>query len=46
MYYFDFFSLDVEGGELAVLQTIVFKKVFFGVIVIEADDHNLKRTKQ
>ena len=28
MYHIDFFSLDVQGGELAVLQTIDFKKVF------------------
>ena len=28
VFYFDFFSLDVEGGKLAVLQTIDFMKVF------------------
>lgn len=38
--YFDFFSLDVEGGELQVLQTIDFSKVQFGVIFLEADGHN------
>ena len=33
--YFDFFSLDVEGGELAVLKGIDFEKLGFGVIVVE-----------
>ena len=38
---------DVEGGKLAVLQTVDFKKVFefFGVIVIEADDHNPEKNQ-
>ena len=47
VFYFDFFSLDVEGGKLAVLQTVDFKKVFefFGVIVIEADDHNPEKNQ-
>lgn len=35
--YFDFFSLDVEGGELQVLQTIDFSQVQFGVIFFETD---------
>jgi hypothetical protein len=32
---FDFFSLDVEGAELQVLQSIDFHKLHFGVIVVE-----------
>ena len=31
----DFFSLDVEGAELLVLQTIDFTKVNIGVLLIE-----------
>ena len=45
VYHIDFFSLDVEGGELAVLQSIDFHKVFIGVIVIEADDHNPQKNQ-
>jgi Methyltransferase FkbM domain len=37
----DFFSLDVEGGEMAVLQSIDHDKVVFGIILVEADEHNL-----
>lgn len=33
----NFFSLDVEGAELSVLQTIDFDKMAFDVIVIESD---------
>jgi len=40
-YYFDFFSLDVEGAELAVLESIDFSKTAFGVIFLEADQHNI-----
>ena len=39
-FYFDFFTLDVEGAELSVLRSINFDLVGFGVIVMEADDHN------
>eukprot|EP00985_Skeletonema_marinoi_P010642 scaffold4979_cov82-Skeletonema_marinoi.AAC.1 len=39
-FYFDFFSLDVEGAELSVLRSINFDLVGFGVIVMEADEHN------
>jgi len=38
--YFDFLSLDVEGAELSVLQSIDFDRVGFGVIFFEADEHN------
>ena len=33
--YLDFFSLDVEGAEMEVLQTLDFRSVTFGVIVVE-----------
>jgi FkbM family methyltransferase len=36
----NFFSLDVEGGELSVLQTLDFGRVTFDVIVVEADSHD------
>lgn len=36
----DFFSLDVEGAELAVLQTLDFSKVHINVMVIEQDGHD------
>lgn len=38
--YFDLFSLDVEGAELEVLHSVDFGAVTFGVIVVEADEHN------
>ena len=39
-FYFDFFSLDVEGAEYSVLQSMNFNLVGFGVIFVEADVHN------
>eukprot|EP01031_Cornospumella_fuschlensis_P024190 gene24190-29259_t len=39
----DLFSLDVEGGELYVLQTINFNVTNFRVIVVENDGHNPKK---
>lgn len=36
----DFWSLDVEGGELAVLQTFDFNSVSVSVVVIECDGHD------
>jgi hypothetical protein len=42
-FYFDFFTLDVEGAEYAVLQSINFDLVGFGVIVVEADTHNKRK---
>lgn len=39
----DFFSLDVEGGELEVLQSVDFNRIEFGMIVVEQDDHNPKK---
>jgi len=41
--FFDFFSLDVEGGELEVLQSIDFKEFLFGIIVVETDHHSPRR---
>ena len=37
---FDFFSLDLEGAELAVLSSIDFRNVSFGVLAVEADGRN------
>lgn len=42
-WHFDFFSLDVEGAELQVLRSINFNKVSFGIIVLEADEHNERK---
>lgn len=33
----NFYSLDVEGGELAVLQAVDFSKISFDVLTVEAD---------
>jgi FkbM family methyltransferase len=38
--YFDFFSLDVEGGEFEVLRTLSFEQVHFGVILVEDNEYN------
>lgn len=38
--FFDFYSLDVEGAELSVLNSIDFNRVGFGVVLVEADGHN------
>ncbi|CAM9198767.1 unnamed protein product, partial [Ectocarpus fasciculatus] len=39
----DFFSLDVEGAELTVLETIDFRKVVISTFMIEMDEHALHR---
>jgi FkbM family methyltransferase len=39
--FFDFLSLDVEGGEYEVLQTI--GNIEFGVILVESDGSNAKK---
>jgi len=36
----NFFSLDVEGAELSVLESMDFGRISFDVIVIEADEHS------
>eukprot|EP00525_Craspedostauros_australis_P014072 CAMPEP_0198118224 /NCGR_PEP_ID=MMETSP1442-20131203/20804_1 /TAXON_ID= /ORGANISM="Craspedostauros australis, Strain CCMP3328" /LENGTH=297 /DNA_ID=CAMNT_0043776445 /DNA_START=157 /DNA_END=1050 /DNA_ORIENTATION=- len=36
-FYFDFFSLDIEGAELLALQSLNFDEYQFGIIVVEAD---------
>lgn len=36
--YFDFLSLDVEGAELAVLESVDFDRVGFGIVLAEADN--------
>jgi hypothetical protein len=40
VFYADFFSLDVEGAELEVLQSIDFRNAAFGVVLVEADSLN------
>ena len=44
--YIDFFSLDVEGGELDVLNTIDFSKIEMYLICIELDNHNEDKNKK
>jgi len=39
-FFADFFSLDVEGAELVVLQSIDFRRAAFGIVIVEADEHN------
>lgn len=41
--YVDFFSLDVEGGEEAVLRGIDFQSVQFYIICVELDGHNTEK---
>lgn len=41
--YFDFYSLDVEGAELEVLKSIDFDKFSFGILFVEADQHNPRK---
>lgn len=39
-FHFDFFSLDVEGAEYDVLMSLNFDLFSFGIIFVEADNHN------
>ncbi|KAL3918344.1 MAG: hypothetical protein SGILL_004285, partial [Bacillariaceae sp.] len=41
--YFDFYSLDVEGAEYEVLKSIDFDKYAFGILFVEADEHNPRK---
>ncbi len=42
-FYFDFFSLDVEGAEFKVLKAIDLTKLGFGIILTEADAHKQRK---
>jgi hypothetical protein len=42
-YFFDFLSLDVEGGEMMVLKSVDFTTTAFGIMVVEADDTNHRK---
>jgi FkbM family methyltransferase len=42
-FFFDFFSLDIEGSEYEALASLDFDSVAFGIIVVEADDHNERK---
>mmetsp|Transcript_5391 Transcript_5391/g.10278 ORF Transcript_5391/g.10278 Transcript_5391/m.10278 type:complete len:138 (-) Transcript_5391:15-428(-) len=44
--YLDFFSLDVEGAELDVLESIDWKRTSFGIVLIEADGSNQEKEKR
>jgi hypothetical protein len=41
--YFDIFSLDVEGAEFEALASLDFSKAAFGIVLVEADEHNLRK---
>mmetsp|Transcript_60475 Transcript_60475/g.107812 ORF Transcript_60475/g.107812 Transcript_60475/m.107812 type:complete len:273 (-) Transcript_60475:1069-1887(-) len=42
----DFFSLDVEGAELQVLQTIDLSRITVDVVVVETDGHNKTKDEE
>lgn len=44
--YIDFFSLDVEGGELDVLNTIDWSNISIYLICIELDGHNQEKDRK
>ena len=47
--FFDIFSLDVEGAELAVAESIDFDRVGFGVVLVEAvqaDENNAEKNRR
>jgi len=44
--YIDFFSLDVEGGELDVLNTINWSNISIYLICIELDGHNKEKDER
>ena len=41
----DVFSLDVEGAELKVLESLDFSTIAFGAIFVEADDTNVEKNE-
>jgi len=41
--HYDFFSLDIEGGELDALLSLDYSRVSFGIIFAEADHHNTRK---
>lgn len=41
--YIDFFSIDVEGAELDVIQSIDFERIYIHVMIVEADNHNITK---
>jgi len=43
MHRFDFFSLDLEGAELAALESINYNRASFKVVVVEADGVNVTK---
>lgn len=45
-FYFDFFSLDVEGAEYEVVISLNFSAVQFGVILVESDGGNIAQSKK
>jgi len=44
--YIDFFSLDVEGGELDVLKTIIWDNITIYLICIELDNHDEEKNEK
>ena len=40
-FFFDFFSLDIEGAEFEALRSLDFNRVGFGIILIECDGTNV-----
>ena len=45
-FWFDFFSLDVEGAEFSVLESLDFDKFAFGVIFVEANPKEQEKNKK
>ncbi len=43
IHHINFFSLDVEGGELLVLQSIDFSALSFDALCVEADGSNQEK---
>eukprot|EP00955_Chlamydomonas_euryale_P109934 365968-Chlamydomonas_euryale.AAC.8 len=43
--HYNFWSLDVEGGELEVVKSVDFDRFTFDVIAVEADQHNPEKNQ-